>query len=101
MPQVYSNPTSFKCADPYFCESIAQLRQQTPPTYVGNALFTGQNTYPIAIVGGGASPFAGNAAVYAWDATSALADNNSTVIRPDNAQVGGNPGRWRMLGGTL
>lgn len=99
MPQVYSAPTTFKEAAPYVCESIAQLRQQLPPTFTGAT--AGPTTYPIVFLLGGATPFGGNAAIYAWDPTSAAADNNSTVIKPDNAQVGGNPGRWRMLGGVL
>jgi hypothetical protein len=79
--------------------SLANLRQQLPPSYTGAVPAT-QN-YPIALALGGASPFSGGAAFYAWDSESALADNNSTVIKPDNAQVGGQPGRWRMLGGAL
>lgn len=79
--------------------SLANLRQQLPPSFTGAVAATQQ--YPIALALGGASPFAGGAAFYAWDSESALADNNSTVIAPSNAQVGGNPGRWRMLGATL
>lgn len=79
--------------------SLANLRQQLPPSFKGAT--AGDQNYPIALALGGAAPFAGNAAFYVWDAASVAADNNSTVIVPDNAQVGGNPGRWRMLGGTL
>lgn len=99
MPQVYDAPTGYRDAQLLVATSVANLREQTPPSFAGAS--AGTQTYAIAIVLGGASAFAANAAVYAWDATSAAADNNSTVIRPNNAQVGGNPGRWRMLGGTL
>lgn len=82
--------------------SLANLRQQEPPTHVGNALIeASDHTYSLALALGSATAFGGGAAWYAWDAASALADNNSTVIKPDAYQVGGNPGRWRMLGGTL
>lgn len=79
--------------------SLANLRQQAPPSFTGAT--AGDQDYPIALALGSAAPFTGGAAFYAWDAASALADNNSTVIKPDNAQVGGNPGRWVILGGTL
>lgn len=79
--------------------SLANLREQIPPTFTG-AIAADQD-YPVALALGSATPFGGGAAFYVWDAASALADNNSTVIVPNNAQVGGNPGRWRMLGGTL
>lgn len=79
--------------------SLANLRQQLPPSFKGTG--AADQNYPIALALGSASPFTGGAAFYAWDAASALADNNSTVIKPDNAQVGGNPGRWVILGSTL
>lgn len=79
--------------------SLANLRLQSPPSFTGAVAAT-QN-YPIALALGSATAFGGGAAWYAWDSESALADNNSTVIKPDGAQVGGNPGRWRLLGGTL
>lgn len=81
--------------------SLANLRAQLPPTFLGATATAADQDYPIALALGSAAPFTGGAAFYAWDATSALADNNSTVIKPDNAQVGGNPGRWVILGGTL
>jgi len=79
--------------------SLANLRAQLPPSFKGATAADQQ--YPVALALGSAAPFTGGAAIYAWDATSALADNNSTVIKPDNAQVGGNPGRWVILGSTL
>ncbi len=95
MPQVYSSPTLFKEASPYVCESIAQLRQQLPPTFTGAT--AGPTTYPVVFLLGGATPFGGERKASAHR----VCDNNSTVIKPDNAQVGGNPGRWRMLGTPL
>lgn len=98
--QTGTNPNTFQEQKILVVTSLANLREQLPPTFTGSTVPTEQD-YPIALALGGASPFAGGAAFYAWDATSALADNNSTVIKPDSAQVGGNPGRWRMLGSTL
>lgn len=97
--QTGTNPNTFQEQKVLVVTSLANLREQLPPTF-GGATALDQD-YPIALALGGASPFAGGAAFYAWDAASALADNNSTVIVPNNAQVGGNPGRWRMLGSTL
>jgi hypothetical protein len=98
--QVRTNPDIYYDARILVVTSLANLRQVPPPSAVGNTLAT-QQYYSIAIVLGSASAFGGNPGIYAWDAQSALADNNSTVIKPDSPQVGGNPGRWRILGGTL
>lgn len=98
--QTHVNPDKYQDQKILVVPSLANLRAQDPPTYVGNTT-TSQQTYSVAIVLGSASAFGGNPGIYAWDASSAAADNNSTVIKPDSPQVGGNPGRWRILGGTL
>lgn len=100
--QVYTNPSGYKEAKITVATSLANLREQTAPSHVGNALgSTATQTYSICLVLGSAGTIGTNAAWYVWDATSALADNNSTVIRPNSPQVGGNPGRWLMIGATL
>lgn len=101
MPQIYDTPT-YGEVRMLVATSIANLRAQTAPTAVGNALAgTDKVTYPICLVLGSAGAIGTNAAFYVWDATSALADNNSTVIKPTSPQVGGNPGRWVIIGSTL
>lgn len=47
------------------------------------------------IVAGDAIAFDGGQGVYAWDAASTLADNNTTVIQPTKQLIG--PGRWRKV----
>lgn len=99
--QVYDTPTYFD-AKIMVVTSLANLRLQTPPSFVGNNLgSTAAQTYSICLVLGSAGTIGTNAAWYVWDATSALADNNSSVIKPASPQVGGNPGRWVIVGGTL
>ncbi len=98
--QVYTNPTEYKDASLKVATSIAELRASQAPSAVGNALATVQ-TYSICLVLGSAGTIGTNAAFYVWDATSALADNNSTVIKPSTPQVGGNPGRWVIIGSTI
>lgn len=100
--QVYVNPDEYRDASVKVATSLAQLRAQVPPSYVGNALgSTATQTYTLCLVLGSAGTIGANAAWYVWDATSALADNNSTVIKPTVPQVGGNPGRWVIIGATL
>lgn len=100
--QIYSNPDEYRDASVKVATSLAQLRAQTPPSFVGNNLgSTAAQTYTLCLVLGSAGTIGTNAAWYVWDATSALADNNSTVIKPTSPQVGGNPGRWVIIGGTL
>lgn len=100
--QRYLNPDSFAEARITVATSIANLRLQPAPTHVGNALgSTAQVTYSICLVLGSAGTIGTNAGWYVWDSTSALADNNSTVIKPATPQVGGNPGRWVIIGQTL
>jgi hypothetical protein len=98
--QTHLNPDRFQDTKVLLCTSLVNLRQQTPPKHVGNTTTT-ETSHAIALVLGSVTAFGGNAAWYAWDSTSGAADNNSTVIKPDSPQVGGNPGRWRMVGGTL
>lgn len=98
--QRFTNPDGYADARITVATSLANLRLQTAPSHVGNALAT-QQTYSICLVLGAAGTIGTNAAWYVWDATSALADNNSTVIKPSSPQVGGNPGRWVIVGGTL
>jgi len=98
--QRFTNPDVYGDTIISVATSLAALRQQTAPSHVGNALAT-QQTYSLCLVLGAAGTIGTNAAWYVWDATSALADNNSTVIKPTSPQVGGNPGRWIMVGGTL
>jgi hypothetical protein len=99
--QTRTNPDTF--ADPkiILATTVVNLRAQAAPTAVGNTVFAGSQSYSIAILLGSAAAFDGTAAVYAWDASSALADNGTTVIKPDLPQAGGNPGRWRRLGSNL
>ena len=99
--QVYDTPSYFDTRI-MVVTSLANLRLQTPPSHVGNALgATATQTYSLCLVLGSAGAIGTNAAWYVWDATSALADNNSTVIKPTTPQVGGNPGRWVIIGGTM
>lgn len=97
--QIYSSPDEYRDASVKVATSLAQLRAQVPPSYAGAS--AGTQTYSICLVLGSAGTIGTNAAWYVWDATSALADNNSTVIKPTSPQVGGNPGRWVIIGGTL
>lgn len=97
--QIYTSPDEYRDANIKVATSIAQLRAQPPPSYTG--ALAGPQTYPIALVLGSAGVIGTNAAWYVWDATSALADNNSSVIRPAGPSVGGNPGRWVIIGATL
>lgn len=100
--QRFTNPDGWGDTIILTATSLANLRLQTPPSHAGNVLgSTVQQNYALCIVLGSAGVIGTGAAWYVWDAASALADNNSTVIKPDSPQVGGNPGRWRMLGGTL
>lgn len=100
--QVYANPTQYADTKIRVATSFAELRAQTPPSFVGNNLgSTATQTYSICLVLGSAGAIGTNAAFYVWDATSALVDNNSTVIKPSSPQVGGNPGRWVIIGSTL
>lgn len=98
--QTHVNPDKYQDQKILVVTSLANLRAQDPPSHVGNTT-TSQQYYSIALVLGSVTPFGGAAAFYAWDSQSGAADNNSTVIKPDSPQVGGNPGRWRILGGTL
>lgn len=100
--QRFTNPDGYADAKISVATSLANLRAQPAPSHVGNALgATAPVTYSLCLVLGSAGTIGTNAAIYVWDSTSAVADNNSTVIKPDSPQVGGNPGRWRMVGGTL
>jgi len=100
--QRYTNPDSYADARITVATSLANLRLQPAPSHVGNALgSTAPVTYSICLVLGAAGTIGTNAAWYVWDSTSALADNNSTVVKPSSPQVGGNPGRWVIVGGTL
>jgi hypothetical protein len=96
----HTNPDTHQDTKILVVASLANLREQAPPSAVGNTTTT-KTSYPVALALGSVTAFGGNAALYAWDATSALADNNSTVIKPNDYIVGGNPGRWRMVGATL
>lgn len=97
--QIYESPVQYVDSKIRVATSIAQLRAQVPPSFSGAS--AGTQTYSIALVVGSAGVIGTNAAFYVWDATSALADNNSTVISPTGWQVGGNPGRWVIIGATL
>lgn len=98
----YENPDGWGDTIILTATSLANLRLQTAPSHVGNALgSTTQQNYALCLVLGAAGTIGTGAAWYVWDATSALADNNSTVIKPTSPQVGGNPGRWVIVGGTL
>lgn len=100
--QKYMNPDGWGDTVVTVATSLANLRLQPAPTAVGNALgSTAPVTYSLCLVLGAAGAIGTNAAWYVWDSTSALADNNSTVIKPASPQVGGNPGRWVIVGGTL
>lgn len=88
--QVRTNPDSFKDPSVYVCTSIANLREQEPPT-AGNAA---RATYTLAIVIGQTSPFDGTSAIYVWNASSGAADDGAATIKPNSPQVGGQPGRW-------
>lgn len=100
--KVYENPDGYRDATVTVATSLANLRLQTPPSHVGNNLgSTAPQTYSLCLVLGAAGVIGTNAAWFVWDASSALADNNSTVIKPSGPQVGGNPGRWVIVGGTL
>jgi hypothetical protein len=100
--QKYLNPDGWSDAVIKVATSLANLRLQTAPSAVGNALgSTAPVTYSLCLVLGSAGTIGTNAAWYVWDSTSALADNNSTVIKPASPQVGGNPGRWVIVGSTL
>jgi hypothetical protein len=100
--QRFVNPDSYGDATITVATSLAALRLMTPPSHVGNAAgSTAPVTYSICVLLGAAGTIGTNAGIYVWDSTSALADNNSTVIKPASPQVGGNPGRWVLLGGTL
>lgn len=101
MPKVYENPNGWRDAQIMVADTVANLRLQTPPTYVGNTVYAGIPTYPLAFVLGAAAAFDGTTAIYAWDPASGAADNGTTVIAPAGPQVGGNPGRWRRLGAAL
>lgn len=96
--QTYDVPT-YKDARILVATSLANLRLQNAPSF-GGATAKDQ-TYSICLVLGSAGTIGTNAAWYVWDATSALADNNSTVVKPASPQVGGNPGRWVIIGSTL
>lgn len=99
--KIYENPDEYADTRIKVATSLAQLRAQTAPSNVGNALgSTAVQTYSICLVLGSAGTIGTNAAWYVWDASSALADNNSTVIKPA-ATIGGNPGRWVIIGATL
>lgn len=93
--QTHLNPDRFQEQKWGVATSIANLRSIEPPTY--NAGTASSQTYSVILLLGSVSPFAGNAGVYVWDAASVAADNNSTIIKPDGYQVGGNPGRWRGI----
>ena len=97
--QIYESPVQYMDPAIRVATSIAQLRAQVPPSFSGAT--AGVQTYSLALVLGSAGTIGTNAAWYVWDATSALADNNSTVISPTGFQVGGNPGRWVIIGATL
>lgn len=100
--QRFTNPDVYADARITVATSLANLRQQPAPSHVGNQLgSTAPVTYSICLVLGSAGVIGTNAAWYVWDSASALADNNSTVIKPNSPQVGGNPGRWVIVGGTL
>lgn len=101
MPKRFQNPDLYTDAEMIVCPSVANLRLQTPPTYVGNTVYGGDALYAIAVVIGASAAFDGTAAIYGWDASSGSADNGTTVIAPSSPQVGGNPGRWRRLGSAL
>ncbi len=101
MPQQYTNPDSWVDARIIVATTLANLRLQTPPTYVGNTVFSGTQPYAIAIAIGATTALDGTAAIYAWNASSSSADNGTTVIAPSGPQVGGNPGRWIRLGSAL
>lgn len=100
--QRFTNPDQYGDTVITVATSLAALRNQTAPSHVGNQLgSTATQTYSICLVLGSAGTIGTNAAWYVWDASSALADNNSTVIKPTSPQVGGNPGRWVIIGATL
>lgn len=100
--QRYTNPDGYADAQVTVATSLANLRLQVPPSYVGNNLgSTAPQTYSLCLVLGAAGVIGTGAAWFVWDAASALADNNSTVVKPSSPHVGGNPGRWVIVGGTL
>jgi hypothetical protein len=57
--------------------------------------YAGQLGPRACIVAGRSLPADGGQGVFVWDATSTLADDDSTTLQP--LSLGGKPGRWRKI----
>lgn len=78
-------------------DTIPALKAITLPTHAAlrNQIgdYAGQLGPRAIVVTGRSSPLDGGQGIYAWDATSTLADDDAATIQP--LALGGKPGRWR------
>lgn len=86
MPQRFTDPDRFENPSVIVCPTLANLRLQDGSARVAD--------YQFALMLGNTSAFDGTTRAYAWNASSAAADDGDATVKPTD--VTGN-GRWIKL----